>query len=84
MTWVCKMALCVTVHRDIMGVQYVSEILQLDAEIKVTDLHCSDIKRTVKIYSNTLHVYVCTNDRTEEEHVNIYWVTLIKIEGNGS
>jgi len=38
----------------------------------------------VKIYSNTLHVYVCTNDRTEEEHVNIYWVTLIKIEGNGS
>jgi len=66
------------------GVQYVSEVLlfYVEIKIKVIDLHCSGIKRTVKIYSNTLHVYVCTNGRTEEEHVNIYWVTLTKIEGN--
>ena len=66
-------------------VQYVSEVLELDVEIKikVTDLHFANIKRTVKFYSSTLHVYVRTYDRMEEEHVNIYWVTFTKIEGNG-
>jgi predicted enzyme related to lactoylglutathione lyase len=55
-------------------VQYVLEVLQLDVEIKikVTDLHFSDIKRTVKFYSSILHVYVRTYDRMEEEHFNIY------------
>jgi hypothetical protein len=51
MTWVCKMALCVTLHRDSMGVQCVSELLQLEVEIKinVSDLHFSGIKRTVVV-----------------------------------
>ena len=50
----------------------------MEIKIKVTDIHFSDIKRTLQFYSNTLHGYVCTYDRTEEEHVNIYWVTFKK------
>jgi hypothetical protein len=55
----------------------------MEIRINVTDLHCLDIKRIVKFYSNTSHVYVCMYDRMEEEHINIYWVTFTKIEGNG-
>ena len=39
---------------------------------------------SIKVYSSTLHVCLCTNDRTVEEHVSIYWMTLTKIEGNGT
>jgi len=55
----------------------------VEIKIKVTDLHLSDTERTLKINSNTLHVNVDTNGRTKEEHVDTYWMTLTKIEGNG-